>query len=578
MKSGTFRTLLPHLYAYKSALIGVVIALAVAAATVISLGSGLRFLIDEGFAKGSTELLNQALILLVILVGIMAIASFARSYLSAWLGERLVADLKQKLYAHLLYLDMSFFTSQHVGDIQARLHQDAQELQSVIGGAASTGLRSLLQFIGAMIMLFVTSVKLAAITCLIIPLTLLPIGLFGRQLKAQSAVVQDARGQITNFSSESLQNIYTLQATNNEHQNIQQFSDKVTQTLAALHKRIFAHSLLAGTVIFLVFTAISLVLWQGGQDVLQGEMTSGQLIAFVFYAAIAAGSINSMQEMLGECQGAIGAWGRVQEVLSATPKVQIAKSPRSLSQPVEGNIEIRAIDFFHGEARILSDVSLSVKKGETIAIVGPSGSGKTTLFNLILRFYDPAKGGIYIDGVDTSQLSLEDLRSIIGWVPQDPGVFSGTVTDNIRIGSPNAAFAKVQEAAKQAHALEFIQALPKGFNTPLGDRGSTLSGGQRQRIAIARAIIRDPKILLLDEATNALDAESEHHVQQALQHLMRGRTTLIVAHRLSTVLQADRIAVMDKGQIIALGPHTTLMRECALYRRFASLQFEGGES
>lgn len=564
---------------YGLTIFGAFLALSLAASTVLFLGQGLRILIDQGFSNSSPQFLNQALMTLLGLVFILAVASFARSFLSSWLGEKVCTDIRLACFEHLLFLAPTFYKDQATGNLQSRLHTDTSLIQILIGGSASTGLRSIIQFTGALILLFYSNLKLAALSCLIIPILVLPLAIFGRYIRQESRAVQHAEGKTAGYSLESLTGIQTIQAYNQQHRVLDHFQHLSKNSLKLGYRRILAQSSLSTAVIFLAFTAVSILLWYGSKEVFAYHLTSGELISFIFYAIVAAGSINSLSLVYSDWQRAMGACSRIQDLLS-----QVTSSPEHVSllkTEIPGKICFENITFtypgLNGEA-ILKDFSLQIKRGETVALIGPSGAGKTTVFNLLLRFFTPDKGQIFLEDIDIQDLSLNELRNSIGWVPQDPMIFADTVANNIRFSNPDATDDEVKAAAQAAYAADFIEKLPHGFETPLEAEGHVLSSGQKQRVAIARAILKDPAILLLDEATNALDSESEFQVQKALDNLMKGRTTVLVAHRLSTVLKANRLIVLDHGKIISAGSHTSLMRNCATYRRFVSLQFEQPEA
>lgn len=574
-RKNTLNYLLEFLRPYRFPLGLTFIALIAAAISVVSLGMGLRYLIDEGFAAHDFMLLNKALLFMLILVAVMAVASFCRSYLSAWVGERVTADIKQEVFKRLLTANPSFYDATSIGTLMSRLHSDTGLIQTFIGGAASTGLRSLIQFSGALFLMFVTNLKLALLLCLVIPFTLLPIFIFGKRVKVYSQKSQDCIAELTSISKEALGAVMTVQAFGNQGLCQNQFQNALEKILKAAHQRIMTRGLLASLVILLAFSSVSLILWIGGREVLMDNMSSGELLSFVFYAALAAGSTNSMGDVIADWQRAATACEHLITLSNHTSAP--AGSAQPLALPSWENIIFDSVTFCyprHPGIKALKDISLTIRKGEKIALVGPSGSGKTTLFRLLLRFYDPDQGSICFDHVNAKDIDLKDLRGAIGWVDQEPILFSGSVSDNIRFGNIHASDTDIKAAAHAAFAAGFIENLPQKFETPVGERGLTLSCGQRQRIAIARAILKNPEILLLDEATNALDAESEYQVQMAVERLMQGRTTLVVTHRLSTALQADRIVVFEQGVLIASGAHAGLMRENPLYQRLAALQFD----
>lgn len=565
--------LFKHVIGYVHIILATLAALSLAAGVVLYLGQNLRQLVDLGFASSNASYLNQALLSLLLLVILLSLASFSRAYLSSLLGEKVSQDIKAKVFKHLLHLTPDFYQAHSTGALQSQLHSDTQLISVLLGGSASTGLRSVIQFAGAMIMLFISNLKLASLACLVMPLTLLPIVLFGRNVRSTARAAQDAESSCAGFTNEAISSVMTIQAFGRQEQTFTNYQ-KLNQSISSkINKRILAQSGLSTVVIFLVFSAVSCLMWYGGHEVISGKITAGQLVSFVFYAILAAGSINSMTQVYGDSQLALAACARLNEILQFKSNIY---NPINICALPDKNSKIifMDVDFQYpgNSTTVLSGFNLTIKRGETIALVGPSGAGKSTVLNLFMRFYDPSQGQILFGEHDLKELDLNALRTTIGWVPQDPVIFNCSVYDNIRYSNPEASNEKVEAAAKSAYALDFIQKLPAGFDTILGTDGSGLSSGQKQRIAIARAILKNPDIMLLDEATNSLDSESEYQVQKAIDHLMKGRTSLVVAHRLSTVLNADRILVLEHGKIIATGTHTTLVRQCPLYQRFVELQ------
>ncbi|MHA1567612.1 MAG: ABC transporter transmembrane domain-containing protein [Alphaproteobacteria bacterium] len=575
------RALASFLAPYRWPIAGAIAALVLAAGTVLALGQGLRLLIDGGFANGDAGVLNSALLALLGVILLLAFATYCRFYLVSWVGERVVVDLRKAVYNHVLRLNPAFFEVMRVGDVMTRLTADTTLLQTVVGSSASMALRNLLLLIGGTIMLAVTSPRLTGLLLLVVPLVLVPIIVFGRKVRRLSRASQDRLADVGAHVDESLANIRTVQAFGHEPWDRERFADRVETTFATAVRRIRARALLTAFVIVLVFGAVGIILWIGGHDVLAGRISAGQLSAFVFYAIVVAGSVGAISEVIGDLQRAAGATERLTELLRLEPEIASPPDPQPLPATVHGAVSFHGVDFSYPsrpDLPALVDFSLDVQPGETVAIVGPSGAGKTTVFQLLLRFYDPQRGHISLDGIDLRAMSPADPRSQIGLVPQEPVMFSDSAAQNIRYGRPDAGDAEVRAAATAAAATEFLDRLPDGFDTHLGEKGVRLSGGQRQRLAIARAILRDPKVLLLDEATSALDSASEQLVQQALEQLMQGRTTLIIAHRLATVVGADRIIVMDQGRIVATGTHDALLAQGGLYSRLAALQFTGGNN
>ena len=566
----------PYLKPYRGRTILALLSLLVAAGTVLAFGACLRALIDRGFAQGRPDILNYALASLLAVAVVLAIASGARFYLVSWLGERVVGDLRRDLFDHVVRLGPAWFEVKRSGDVMSRISADAQLIEQVIGSSASVALRNTLMCIGGVVMLVVTNPKLALWTLAVVPLTVVPIIVFGRQVKALSRESQARMGEMVSEGGETLDAVRTVQAFAQEDRAAQRFGEATERAFVAATRRVSRRAIMTTLVIFIVFSAVGFLLWMGGHDVLTGRITAGDLSAFVFYAVLVASSGGAISETIGDLQRASGAAERLAELRAEAPSIAEPTHPRPLPRPVKGAVSFEEVSFRYPtrtDALALDRFDLAIVPGETVAIVGPSGAGKTTAFNLLLRFYDPEKGTIRLDGIDIKDLALGDLRRSLAVVPQDPTLFSTSVTENIRYGRPDASDAEVRAAADAASALGFIEALPHGFATDLGARGVRLSGGQRQRIAIARALLCDPAVLLLDEATSALDAESELAVQQALDRVMRNRTTLVIAHRLATVQKADRIVVLDHGRVVDIGPHAELVRRGGLYARLAELQF-----
>ena len=553
------------------------VALVIASGTVLALGSGLRMLVDRGFADGNADLLDQALFVLFAVTLLMAGASYARFFLVSWIGERVVADIRSAVYAHIIRLDPGFFEVTRTGEVLSRLTTDTTLLQVVIGSSVSIALRNILMFVGGLTMLAVTSPKLTALVLLVVPLVVVPIIGYGRRVRRLSREAQDRIADVSAFSEESLNALRTVQAYTHEKIESDKFDGFVEGAFKTAISRISARALLTAVVIVMVFGAVGTILWIGGHDVLDGTISAGDLSAFVFYAIVVAGSVGAISEVIGDLQRAAGAAERLMGLLETKPAIAAPANPVLMPEKHLGHVSFEDVTF-HYPARpdrsALTGFSLQVKPGETVALVGPSGAGKTTVFQLLLRFYDPASGVIKVDDVDIRTADPVSVRERIGLVAQDPVIFAANAWENIRYGRPGASDEDVRAAADAAHATEFLDRLPDGFDSFLGEKGVRLSGGQRQRIAIARAILRNPSVLLLDEATSALDAESEQVVQKALETIMKTRTTLVIAHRLATVLHADRIAVIDDGKLIAIGTHQELMESNPLYSRLAKLQFE----
>ena len=567
----------PYIIPYKLQLAGAAIALLFAAATVLAMGAGLRFLIDEGFAEGDPVLLDRAVIVLVAVVVLLAGASYARFYLISWVGERVVADLRVAVFNHVIGLNLAFFETRSSGEILSRISTDTTLVQTVVGSSVSVALRNLLLFVGGMILLIITSPKLTGLVLLVIPFVIVPIIILGRKVRTLSRYSQDRVADIGSHVEEILTGIRVVQAFGHEILDKIKFAKRVENAFDTAVERVRKRALLTAVVIAFIFGAVAVVLWIGGRDVLAGRISGGELSAFVFYAIVVAGSTGALSEVVGELQRAAGAMDRLNELLLVSSNIKIPSEPKELPEKVSGAIKFNGINFYYPSRPgqlALDDFTLEIKPGETVALVGPSGAGKSTVFQLLLRFYDPSSGDIKLDDVSLDHTDPRTVREQIGLVPQDGIIFSENVLENIRYGRPEASKVEIRSAAESANAIDFIEELPDGFETNLGEKGVQLSGGQRQRLAIARAILRDPAVLLLDEATSALDAESERFVQRALDSIMVGRTTLIIAHRLATVLSADRIIVMEKGRVIASGGHDQLLKSCPLYTRLANLQFD----
>ncbi len=564
-----------YLRPYLRQIAGATLALTIAAGSVLSLGVGLRYLIDNGFGDGNTAVLDRVLAGLVIIVLVMAAATYGRFMLVSWIGERVVADIRRDVYDRVIGLSPGFFETTRTGEVLSRLTTDTTLLQVVIGSSASVALRNLLLLIGGTVMLFVTSVWLTALVFVLVPLVVLPIIIFGRRVRRLSRAAQDRIADVGAQVEESFNAIRTVQAYTHEGHERRRFADRVEAAFGVAIDRVHARALLTALVMTSVFGAVAVVFWVGGREVILGGLSGGELSQFVFFAVVVAGAVGAVSEVYGDLQRAAGATERLLELLAVEPDVAVPTDPEPLPAPAEGALAFKDVTFHYPsrpDSASLSGINLTVAPGERVALVGPSGAGKTTVFQLLLRFYDPLAGSVTLDGVDVERTDPRALRERFALVAQEPVIFSGDAWDNIRYGRSEASDEEVRAAARAAAAEDFLDALPEGFSTFLGERGVRLSGGERQRIAIARAILRDPAVLLLDEATSALDSESERQVQVALERLMEARTTLVIAHRLATVQSVDRIVVLDQGQIVGIGSHERLMAEGGLYARLAALQ------
>ena len=576
-----FALLWRYLRPYRGRIAAALLALVVAAACFLIIGQGLKRVVDAGFAQGDPAALNQALFALLAVIVVMSASVWARFYLVSWLGERVVADLRRDVFAHLLELSPAFFEQARTGEVISRLTADSALLEQVVGTSVSMAVRNTLLGIGSLIMLALTSFKLTALVLLMVPVVIAPIALFGRRVRKLSRASQDRIADLGSYLDETLHEIRTVQAYGHESADRSLFGERVEAAFGTARSRIRQRATLVALVILLVFGGIGLILWIGGHDVLAGRLTAGELSAFVFYAAMVAAAAGAISEVIGDLQRGAGAAERLGEILDTEPEIGAPAQPLAFPDPPLGRIEFDAVTFYYParpDRPALDRLSLTVEPGEKLAVVGPSGAGKSTLFQLLLRFYDPGRGTIRLDGVDIRLAAPGVVRSRVALVPQEPAIFATSVRENVRYARPDADDEAVRGACDAAFAMEFVRLLPGGLDAFLGERGVRLSGGQRQRLAIARAILSDRPVLLLDEATSALDSESERIVQAALERLMRGRTTLIIAHRLATVKSVDRIAVIDQGRLVGLGRHDELLLSDPLYARLAALQFGALES
>lgn len=566
---------LKFLRPYVKQVVAASFALVITAGATLSIGQGLRLVIDSGFASGQANVLVESITLFAAFVLVLTIGTFVRFYFVSWVGERVSADIRLAVFRHLIRLHPGFFEVNAPSEIQSRITTDTTLLQTVIGSSVSIALRNVLMFVGGLALLFVTNAKLSLIVVASVPFVVAPVVLFGRRVRRLSRTSQDRLAVVGSFAGESLRHIKIVQSFNHENLDDQAFTERVGQAFTVSLQRIRQRAVLVAIVMLLVFGAVAAMLWVGGQDVLRGDTTAGELAAFIFYAFIVAGSVGAISEVLSDLQRAAGAMERLMELLHSPNEIIDPKAPKSLSSR-EVTLSVEALSFSYStrpDVNVLENVSFKAVPGEMIAVVGPSGAGKSTLFDLMQRFYVPSAGSIKLDGIDTAELKLQELRGRMGFVPQDPVMFAGSIRENLLYANAQARPEVIDEALHLAHAIDFVTKLPDQLATVIGEGGVGLSGGERQRLAIARALISNPSVLLLDEATSALDAESEHHIRLSIEGLKGQMTIVVIAHRLSTVRQADRILVLDEGRLLSSGSHEELMASSDLYAKFAKMQF-----
>ena len=571
----------PYLRPHKGRIIVAILALTLVAVALLCMGRGLAYLVDEGLGKGDPALLNRAVLATALIAVVLAFGSFLRTTMVNKIGELVLADIRRAVFGHVMTLSTNWFENNRTGDVLARITTDTTVVQTVMTSTLSMAARNLLLLIGGVVMVVLSSAKMSLVVMVVVPLVVLPLIILGRRLRDSSRLAQDRLADVAVEAEETVNAIHTVQAFGRESHMRDKFNQAVTHSLDAGLARVKLRGVLSGILIFLVFSGISVILWIGGQDLMAGRISPGDLSSFIFYAFLVASSTGFLSELAGDLQRAAGAAERIAQVLATTDIMPQTATPRrfDLHNPVACQFE--NVNFAYPSARhrpAVADLDFTIAAGERVAIVGPSGAGKSTIFHLLLRFYDPLAGRISIAGADLRDVAIDELRGHIGLVPQDAALFSSTVRENIAFGRPDATEAMIIDAAQKAQADEFISALDGGYAALVGEKGVRLSGGQRQRIAIARAILRNPRLLLLDEATSALDAQSEAAVQHALENLMKNRTSLVIAHRLATVVQADRILLMDRGRIQAIGTHESLMAGSALYRTLAELQFSAPQT
>ncbi len=576
---GQLRPALKFLRPYVPQILIASVALIVTASVTLSIGQGLRLVVDSGFVEGgSSELLERSLGIFALLVGLLTIGTFVRFYFVSWIGERVSADLRNAVFERLVSLHPGYFETNFPTEIQSRITTDTTLLQTVIGSSVSIALRNLLMFLGGLVLLFVTNVKLSLIVLLCVPLVVVPIILFGRRVRRLSRDSQDRLADVGSFAGEALRHIKVVQAFNHQTADLANFSARVQRAFAVAVHRIRQRAVLVAVVMLLVMGAIATMVWIGGQDVLSGNISAGELAAFIFYAFIVAGSVGAISEVFSDLQRAAGATERLVELLTAESALVEPPAPKNLPAGIP-SVALDNVSFSYPTrptVQVLQGVSCNIEPGEMVALVGPSGAGKSTLFDLLQRFYDPAEGAVRFADMDLKSLSLECVRGVTGFVPQEAVLFAGSVGDNLRYGNAGASDEALLRALELANAHEFVARLPDGLDTMIGEGGSGLSGGQKQRLAIARALVAEPRILLLDEATSALDADSEEAIRGSIERLKGQCTIIAIAHRLSTVRQADRILVLDEGRLIAAGRHEELLTSNPLYARFSRIQFGAG--